>query len=473
MSAPNASSPEPNMTPSWLKSLPLAGCVWLLVSARADAQPLFGGATSIECVVLNSDVVVVGKVVEVGDGKPAEQGGAPATVAVEETLKGGHRERLRVRTPFPVATLAKWKGHSSRLLLAAKGDPLAATSVLALADEGLDVLTADFALLRKPEDVIRGAKETVRRMPGVREVDTFRLVVPAEAVAGTEWAKYYGSGGHITLLVPVDERLEKRAREYTGGESYDRREEGARALRYFRSDENVTRVRGLLGDPGWAYAAHAGENRGVEVRIYGVRKAAYEALQYWGVSAEAPVIREEVWKPGSVRTVDLSNAKVTAAALKDLAVFKNLQSLYLRNTDVDDAGLKVLAGHKGLQNLALGNTAVTDAGLKHLAGLTGLRSLELGVTGVTDAGLKELAGLQSLEHLYLNGTAVTEAGVKELACLKNLAVLDLRKTPVTDAGLKGLAGFPSLQELYLEGAEVTDGGVAALRKVRPKLTVHH
>src|SRR5262249_51934616 len=185
-----------------------------------------------------------------------------------ETLKGEHRDRLRVRLPQPASILAGWKDRSSRLLLAAEGDPPAATGVIDLADQELQVLTADLTLLRKPDEVIRAANETVRRLPGVKRIATFSLRVPREAVAGTRWEAYYQTGGYVTVTVPVDERLEKRAREYLSSKSYGQREEGARALRYFKSDENLTRVKALLNDPDWAYVHRAAENRSTELPVY-------------------------------------------------------------------------------------------------------------------------------------------------------------------------------------------------------------
>jgi hypothetical protein len=398
---------------SWLKSLVAVG-VSVFVPVQALAQPLFTGTESIECTVANSEIVVVGNLVEfAGQEQADERGGRVATIAVEETLKGEHRDRLRVRLLRPASVLAQWKDPSGRLLLAARGDPPAETGVIDLADKELQVLTADFTTLRKPEEVLRVAKETVRRMPGVTRIETFRLVAPGEAVAGTRWEKYYRTGGYVTVTVPVDERLEKRAHEYVRSPIYGQREEAARALRYFKSDENVARLKTLLNDPGWDLR-RAEDNKGVEVRIYGIREKAYETLKYWGVSAQKPTTREETWKPDSVRTVVLSNGKVTAADLKALARFKNLQNVFLWNTDVTDAQLKDLAPLTNLRDLYLGGTQVTDVGLKHLAGLMNLRYLDLGNTRVTDEGLKVLAGFKSLQKLDLGGAKVTAGGVAEL-----------------------------------------------------------
>ena len=159
------------------------------------------------------------------------------------------------------------------------------------------MLTADFTLLRDPDAVLKAAKETVRRMPvAIKRIHAFSLAVPREVVAGTEWEKYYGTGGHLKLSVPVDQSLEKRSQDYIGSDSYQKREEGVRALRYFKSDQNIVRVKRLLSDPAWAYLEHPAENGGVEVRWYGVRAEAYRTLRSWGVDVEKPVIREEVGK---------------------------------------------------------------------------------------------------------------------------------------------------------------------------------
>ena len=130
----------------------------------------------------------------------------------------------------------------------------------------------------------------------VKRVHTFGLKVPREAISGTGWEKYYATGGHLVLSVPVDQRLEERAHDYVRSEDYHKRAEGARALRYFKSGGNIARVKGLLSDSGWAYLRRAQENDGIEVRIYGVRLEAYQTLTAWGIDVGKPLTREEVRK---------------------------------------------------------------------------------------------------------------------------------------------------------------------------------
>jgi Leucine Rich repeat len=406
------------MRPPRLKPL-LAICISWVASAQTHAQPLFSSNECIEYIVANSDIVVVGKLLELGGEGRSDRGEwREATIGVEETLKGEHGRRLSVRLPYRLPVIARWKDRSCRLLVAVTGNPPTSIRVIDLTDEKWGALAADFTFLRKPEDVIRVARETVRRMPGVTRIQSFGLSVPREAIAGTGWEECYGTGGYLGLTVPVDERLEKRAQEFILSREMLRRGEGAQALRYFKSVENIARVKSLLDDPEWAYQHMAQENEGLEVRIYVVRQAAYETLQYWGVDAKMPVITEETLKLDEVKTSALSNMNVTDADLKALVRFKNLEDLFLWNVPVTDASVKVIGELKTLQNLYLGGTEVTDEGLKHLAGLQNLRFLDLRTTKVSDSGLKVLAGYKSLKKLDLGQTRVTEEGVAEFRKLR-------------------------------------------------------
>jgi hypothetical protein len=270
-------------------------------SAEVHAQPLFGSVESIESTVANADLVLVGKIVEVGPEQKDSSKGHEVVLAVEQTLKQDIFQtepfrRLRLVVHLPKSVLAKWKDRSTRLLMIVTTElPADSTTVIDLTPDSLQVLTADFRLLRDPKAVIEAARETVRRMPvAVKRIHTFGLVVPREVVVGTEWEKYYKTGGSLGVSVPVDARLEKWACDAIRSATYGRREEGVRALRYFKSKENVARVKGLLNDPGWAYLKHPQENNGIEVRVYGVRQEAYRTLKSWGIDVEKPTIREEL-----------------------------------------------------------------------------------------------------------------------------------------------------------------------------------
>ncbi|HMF18731.1 MAG TPA: protein kinase [Gemmataceae bacterium] len=171
-----------------------------------------------------------------------------------------------------------------------------------------------------------------------------------------------------------------------------------------------------------------------------------------------------------LRGLPLTNLSCNdSLALSDLSSLNemNLTSLNLRQANVGDADVKNLTGMKELQVLSLWQTKVTDVGLKELAALKNLQRLSLQATAVTDVGLKELAGLARLTALDLYAVPkVTDAGLEELARLKTLKEVDLRGTNVTDGGVDKLAAaLPSLRI-------VTSGRVIEPKVVsRPAWTV--
>jgi hypothetical protein len=271
--------------------------ILLAAAIPALAQPLISHSDSLETTVANSDLLFVAKLVKFDIEEPVKDGDARhATIAIEENLK---REPfnddpyvgLQVDLPYPAAVLADWQKRSSRLLVAYRDDAPQSTRVIELEAGKVEVLLADFTLLRDPDAAIEAARKIVRRQPAaVKRLHTFHLNVPREKIIGTRWEQYHGH----TLSVLVDETLERRAVAALKSKLYQDRAEAARALRFFKSDENTVRVRKLLSDSGWAYLYHAQENNGVEVRIYGVRYAAYRTLKAWGEEVEEPMIREEV-----------------------------------------------------------------------------------------------------------------------------------------------------------------------------------
>ena len=275
--------------------------VSLWASLQAQAQPLCASAESLECLVTNADLVFVGTITDFGhDTLPMEGDVRDATFAIMETLKQNIFEddpqpSIKLRVRRRASLLGSWKGQSVRLLVASRNDIPEGTKVFALVPGSEEFFTADFQLLRDPEDVIHAARETVKQgLPGVKRMHSFALRVPDEVIAETKWNEYYKTGGHLSLDVPVDRQLEKRARDFVRTESYSRRTEGALALRYFKSDENIAILKTLLTDPKWAYFKHPSQNGGVEIRHYGVRQNAYQTLKSWGIDVPEPMIREEV-----------------------------------------------------------------------------------------------------------------------------------------------------------------------------------
>jgi hypothetical protein len=276
-----------------------AGLLLAVSMPTAQAQPSFYRAMSVETMVLNSDVVLVGRVVDVSEEKNFNE----ATIAVEGTLRGKHQARKHVRFPdniwqlgvgaYDVKDLRKLQVDAPRLLVAIRGEPAAQVcGMIYLTDQnmrtgGADaVYKADLSTLKNPAELLRVVKETLRGSPGVKRIDTFQLTVPIKG-------GYYDRGGSTTVEVPVDGSLEEKAITYLASKERWRRTEGVAALKYFKSDENVARLKEMLSDAAYIRVT-AESNFGVEVRCYTVRKAAFVTLQYWGIAVKEPVVEEKI-----------------------------------------------------------------------------------------------------------------------------------------------------------------------------------
>lgn len=100
----------------------------------------------------------------------------------------------------------------------------------------------------------------------------------------------------------------------------------------------------------------------------------------------------------------------------------------LTKSNITDAALDNLTMLEELQSLTLHGTKITNNGLNHLVNLTGLKELDLSNTNINDEGLKILAGIKSLEKLHLHATAVTNKGLEEFhAALPNCELFPARK----------------------------------------------
>ncbi len=136
--------------------------------------------------------------------------------------------------------------------------------------------------------------------------------------------------------------------------------------------------------------------------------------------------------------VHLRGSGIGDADLQHLEGFTSLRSLVLSETKITDAGLASLRRLSQLQILHAEDTKIGDVGLVHLKGCTDLRILLLNNTKVTDAGLVCLEGWTKLEQLYLRNTGVSDASVTRLKGLAQLIALDLTPNQLSQASLRDL-----------------------------------
>lgn len=268
--------------------------VWSLLFETARAQPGPAFASSVEHAANNAAVVMLARVIEVEDTDESEP---PVTVfAIDETLKGMHKERRQLKVLQPAKVVRLWKDETRQVLVTTYDGDVALTAI-DLDSNTLAEFTADLTLLTKPEEVIRCFREAIRRSPGITRMLSIGLKATADMSRRAEKWRIRAEG--VIVSVPVDEALEQLARKFVLSADYQQRCDGVRALQFFRSDENIARAKELLADPGYSVNRPAEHNDGVEQRVFGVRNAAYETLKYWGIAVEKPTLHAEVRVEGT------------------------------------------------------------------------------------------------------------------------------------------------------------------------------
>ena len=133
------------------------------------------------------------------------------------------------------------------------------------------------------------------------------------------------------------------------------------------------------------------------------------------------LVMAHVGRLDSLEVVQVPGVPITNTGLAYLRGLKRLKTVMISQTKVTGAGLESLAGKPGLLLLDLAGLPIVDADLARLSVLLRSRrpvspgevdflSLNLSQTQITDAGLLHLAGLRRDILLDVMGTAVTDAG---------------------------------------------------------------
>ncbi len=271
----------------------------------ARGQPLVDHVESVEWMAVDSSVVVRGAIVALridpdGNGNVWHA----VTFQVDETLKGPHRpmHRFVVWGNLAEKEIPRWKEAGRPVLafldesrfLVARGQrpyarfPLAPRtgqrkgSLIELdAAAGTPTYSLDLRPIRRPEEVLRAAKDAIATpsAPGTKPCD-YSFMLPGLDLRN--------------LTVPVDARLEARARQWARSDDKDLRRLGAAALVFFPSDANAEILRGLLDDPAsWEHVIQEGV-RLRRKRTYSVRWEASSVLQAWGYDVPRRPLQEPI-----------------------------------------------------------------------------------------------------------------------------------------------------------------------------------
>jgi len=188
-----------------------------------------------------------------------------------------------------------------------------------------------------------------------------------------------------------------------------------------------------------------------------------------------------------LNALDLESTAVTEAAIEDLGLLPQLETLRLPTERLSATSLIRLAEMRHLRILLLPpNSEAARSAKQVLPGVTVLGStlagpltaatdresyarslsrIESSGRDVTDASFTQLWRLQELEELVLHETSISDTVLAIAGTLPKLKVLDVRGSRISDLGLAGLANAPKLEELVLDDTLIKGHNLKAIGRL--------
>jgi Leucine-rich repeat (LRR) protein len=172
-----------------------------------------------------------------------------------------------------------------------------------------------------------------------------------------------------------------------------------------------------------------------------------------------------VWEPPPLserRIVELVRQVGGEVQLaKDAAMSEYyISEVNLPDNKATDEMLGWLRGLTRIKSLTAHSLLITDVGMAHISKLSSLEDLRIDSSQVTDDGLRQLSGLTKLRGIGLHGTKVTDAGLIHLKDMKDLEYVYVGETPVVGTGFGPLT-LKSLRRIDISSA-ITDDGLAGI-----------
>jgi hypothetical protein len=301
-----------------MSALALAGCLWLAVQPQsAVARITF--YKSIELITAESDAMVRGTIIEIGHLNH-DWGYYPywfkVVIHVVETLKGPKSNEVSVALSSLDPKFELWWKAKTELLFSLRRwvgtqvpCPFALQSgPIELGGSETGVVTLDLRVLMSRGDILRAAREGVAAPPIRGDKKWWRLDPPPSS----EVAIRAGINRVVTVLVPMDRRLEERGQRWANSKSADYRALAPRALQPFKSQRNIGILKRLLSDDSHTDIMHA-RDRGT--RYYPARLPAYVILKSWGVPVEEPVTESPLRGPDDLVQGDRKDVPAIEHAL--------------------------------------------------------------------------------------------------------------------------------------------------------------
>jgi hypothetical protein len=284
----------------------------LFLASEVRAQPLFYTVETLDWMAADSQVVVRAAVVDfVQEVDGSQRKWITVVIKVRETFKGRHKPFHTYVAPEwdhhevprwksterellvfladakPVNLGARWWGEKGALYeLTPRNGYGSVIELTAPAKLGRNlahlgkVYTLDLQDPTDPKTILQYTRDAIAANEKVKPLREHHLVWPRGAAT-------------FTRRVPVNVLLERQARRWVVSDDPTLREEGARSLKFFKSDENVAALKKLLTDTSFVSEREQEGARAPEAhRVYRVRAAAFDSLQALGVQVPEPVMRE-------------------------------------------------------------------------------------------------------------------------------------------------------------------------------------
>lgn len=298
----------------------LASILLLVSGGAARAQPMRYTVETVDWMAADSQVVVRAVIVQLDQEVDADKKKwNTVTLKVRETLKGQHRPIHTYVVPdWSHHEISRWQKTEQELLIFLADTKLPdkfpwtgqirADHVDWNAKAKVHPLTlrSGYGVIELKEPVSHGknlghreqvytlgvpdAKEPRKVLEAVREAIAVAAPVKELRAHHVEWPLRF-----FTRVVPVNANLERHARRWILSDNTKLREQGAIALKYFKSEENISALKRLLNDPA-IWAENAWEDGRVIERhnVYFVRAAAFASLKELGDEVRKPTLKERV-----------------------------------------------------------------------------------------------------------------------------------------------------------------------------------
>lgn len=183
--------------------------------------------------------------------------------------------------------------------------------------------------------------------------------------------------------------------------------------------------------------------------------------------------------------LDLSNSKVTDEGFSRIASLSQIRDFDFSNTSIGDATLENIAKVYGrLRSINLSNTKVTGTGICKFVKAVRSAQIYLGDNNLTDADLVDFeANPRTIVHLY--GNPITDASLERLSAYRGLGLGRNRLSPnwpsiisnlpeslclqgedIDDATCEALGNKGSFfDRLLIDNTSITDAGICKLAKL--------